>query len=118
LNYARAGRLEKAGEIATELKRRDVAALYPALAHWGLGEEDAFELFANGFEERVDFGWILGSVPGNERLGCNTRWTALLGGGRRRGGCQAGASQSDLKAAALIVKTLSSPDEVQPIGWP
>jgi serine/threonine-protein kinase len=96
LSYAHARRVDEAREMAAELERREVAALYPALIYWGVGEEErAFDLFATGFEQRVGFGWMLGSIPGNERLGGDRRWIELL----RSSGLTAVAAQLERQSA-------------------
>jgi serine/threonine-protein kinase len=73
------GRATDARAVVAELEQRNTGHLYPGLVYWGLAEDDrAFDLLARGFEQRAGMAWMMGSIPGNERLGRDPRWIALL----------------------------------------
>lgn len=79
LSLARAGRTQEAMAVATELERGKVGQLYLGLVYWGLGEEErAHALLERAVEQRVALIWTIGCQPGNETLGGNPRWIALL----------------------------------------
>lgn len=79
LSLACVSRATDARAVVAELEQRNTGHLYAGLVYWGLAEEDrAFDLLARGFEERPGMAWMMGSVPGNERLGRDPRWIALL----------------------------------------
>jgi tetratricopeptide (TPR) repeat protein len=77
--YGRAGRRDEARAVAAELEGRAVGDFYPGLVYWAMGEhERGFHLMGRGFTQHTALAWLAGTLPGNELLGHDPRWIALL----------------------------------------